>query len=93
MKFEYNDNLGLTDEYIKELYWIAVLAKSNGQKKIPVHIFPAKLDSVKMNDLKLKYNNELIRFWQNLKTVYDYFEKNKKIPVIIVNEQGKYIIE
>ena len=83
----------ITDEYIKELYWIVVQAKSSGQKKIPVHIYPAKLESQKMKDLKLKYKIELIRFWENLRSVYDYFEKHKAIPVIKVNDQGKYIIE
>ena len=83
----------ITDEYIKELYWMTVLAKSNRQNKIPVHIYPAKLDSPKMNGLKLKYSNDLSGFWENLKSVYDYFEKHKDIPVIKVNDQGKYIIK
>jgi len=83
----------ITDEYIKELYWMTVLAKSNGQNKIPVHIYPAKLESSKMNALKLKYSNDLFGFWKNLKSVYDYFEKHKEIPVIRVSDQGKYIIE
>ncbi len=35
----------LTDDKIKELYVLAVEARNNGQEKIPVHIFPAKLNS------------------------------------------------
>jgi hypothetical protein len=30
------------DDKIKELYIFAIEAKSHGQSKIPVHIFPAK---------------------------------------------------
>jgi len=83
----------ITDEYIKELYWMAVLAKANGQNKIPVHIYPAKLESSKMNALKYKYSSDLYGFWENLKSVYDYFEKHRDISDIKVNDQGKYIIE
>jgi len=84
----------ITDDYIKELYWIAVQAKSKGQNKIPVHIFPAKLEELKLNELKQNYGNkrDLIEFWENLKKVYDYFEKYKKIPDKKVDEKGKYII-
>lgn len=34
----------ITDEKIKELYWIALLARRSGQRRIPVHIFPARMD-------------------------------------------------
>ena len=32
--------VAITDDLIKEVYWLAVLARSNGQTDIPVHIFP-----------------------------------------------------
>jgi hypothetical protein len=35
--------LAITDEGIRELYWLAVEARSVGQRRIPVHIFPARL--------------------------------------------------
>jgi hypothetical protein len=27
----------------------------------------------------------------NLKSAYDYFEKYRKLPVVMVNSQGKYV--
>jgi len=83
----------INDEYIKELYWITVQAKSKGQNRIPVHIFPAKLEESKMIILKNRYNSGLINFWNNLKSIYDYFEDYKTIPDIKVDEKGKYIID
>ncbi|PCJ83710.1 MAG: hypothetical protein COA57_10675 [Flavobacteriales bacterium] len=75
----------ITDDKIKELYVIAVEAKSKGQAKIPVHIFPAKMDVLPENKPELK------PFWKNLKRGYDYFEKNKKLPKVTVDAGGKYI--
>ena len=37
-------------------------------------------------------NKTLLNFWNNLKQVYDYFEKNKKLPKIKVNKDGTYAI-
>ena len=33
----------ITDDGIKEVYWLAVLARSLGQKHLPIQIFPARL--------------------------------------------------
>ena len=82
----------ITDEYIKEVYLLAVQAKSNGQVKIPVHIFPSKLDKPTMTQLKKTYNTDatLVRFWENLQIGYQWFEKYRNLPKISVNSDGKY---
>lgn len=82
----------ITDEYIKEVYWLAVQAKSNGHSKIPVHIFPTKLDDRTMTRLKSTFpnNDTLINFWKNLKIGYNWFEKSRKLSKISVNRQGVY---
>ncbi len=84
----------ITDEQIKELYVIALDARSNGQKKIPVHIYPARMNDVNMNMLK-KFstaNDTLWNFWINLKEGYDYFETSRTLPEITVDKSGKYVI-
>ena len=85
----------ITDDKIKELYVLAVEAKSSGQSKIPVHIFPAKLGTSNFDILKTEFsgNDKLIKFWQNLKSGYDYFEKNKQLPDITVDNNGKYLFK
>jgi murein L,D-transpeptidase YafK len=82
----------ITDEYIKELYVMAVEAKNNGQQKIPIHIYPARLDEKGMQNLKTNYaaQPELIRFWENLRPVFQYFETNRKLSVVKVNAKGLY---
>ncbi len=82
----------ITDEYIKEIYWVTVQAKSNGHAKIPVHIFPTKLDNHAMARLKSTFPNDdtLINFWKNLQIGYNWFEKSRRLPTISVNPQGIY---
>ncbi|HET9532720.1 MAG TPA: L,D-transpeptidase family protein, partial [Blastocatellia bacterium] len=68
----------ITDDGIKELYIVAVAARSYGQSAIPVHIFPTKLDSAGMKRLERKFNGEarLLDFWLNLKLGFDFFERD-----------------
>jgi murein L,D-transpeptidase YafK len=82
----------LTDEYIKEVYILAVEARNDGQENIPVNIFPSKLNEVGIKKLSKEYsdNQNLMDFWRNIKTGYDYFEKNKRPPIVSIDKTGKY---
>jgi murein L,D-transpeptidase YafK len=82
----------LTDDKIKEVYIAAVEAKSNGQKKIQVHIFPCRLTETNLKNLKRKYTSDikLVHFWENLKPGYDYFENTKTLAAVSVNKDGTY---
>jgi len=85
----------ITDDKIKELYVFAVEAKNNGQVKIPVHIFPARLTAKNIEKLKNEYHSdkELLEFWKNLKEGYDYFETKRTLPTVSVTNIGKYEFE
>ncbi|MBA4055194.1 MAG: hypothetical protein C0490_10815 [Marivirga sp.] len=80
----------LTDDKIKELYILAVEARNNGQQKIPVHIFPAKLSDSQLILLKKEFPSHA-DFWKNLQGVYTDFEKTKKLKVIRVSGNGDYV--
>lgn len=84
----------ITDDKIKELYIIAVESKNNGQEKIPIHIYPQKLDDYNFSMLLNEYkeNDSLINFWKNLKGIYDIFDRTKIIPNVKVDEKGRYVI-
>jgi len=82
----------LTDDKIKELYVLAVEAKNGGQDKIPVHIFPARLSAAELNALKTTFTAEAISFWENLRLVYDDFERSKVLKPVRVTRSGKYAI-
>jgi murein L,D-transpeptidase YafK len=84
--------LALTDEGIRELYWIAVEARAVGQTRIPVHIFPARLENRDMELLQsaFKARPDLVRFWDSLKPAYDFFQTSQRVPAVIVDGQGSY---
>lgn len=87
--------ISIQDENIKEVYWLMIQAHGAGQKEIPVHIFPSHLDEHSFASLKEEYqgDTEKLTLWENLQTGYLYFEKNKKLPTITVNDKGMYIFK
>ncbi|HEY5823678.1 MAG TPA: L,D-transpeptidase family protein [Cyclobacteriaceae bacterium] len=82
----------ITDDKINELYLLAVEAKNNGQEKIPVHIFPAKLDEGLIDTLAKEEsaNEKLVGFWENLQPIYKDFKNSKKLKTVSVNKKGEY---
>lgn len=80
----------LTDDKIKELYILAVEARNNGQQKIPVHIFPARLSDSELLTLSKEFPSQA-NFWGNLKVIYDDFEKTKKLNVVRISPKGEYL--
>ena len=87
--------LAMTDDIIDEIYVLAVEARNAGQIEIPVHIFPCRLTETKSEALFDKYPGSpyLVAFWKSLKKEYDYFEKHKQIPVIGIDDKGRYLIK
>lgn len=82
----------ITDDKIKELYVIAVEARNNGQTKIPVHIFPTRLDKGNLEQIvsELRPTDATKNFWKNLEPVYQDFESTRKLKAVKVNSKGDY---
>jgi murein L,D-transpeptidase YafK len=85
----------ITDQQIDELYILAAHAKDQGQDYIPVHIFPVRFNVVRsvnyLNNLA-KDDPALKKFAGRMEDAFDYFEKNKQLPVILINEKGEYLV-
>ena len=83
----------MTDEKIKEIYIYALQARHSGQAKIPVYIFPFRMTEKNMKEFKAYYKNkpELLSFWDNLKTGYEAFEKDKKELNVKIDSSGDYL--
>ncbi len=85
----------IRDEQIDELYILAAYAKDQGHDFIPVHIFPIRFDKEKSaNYLEslTKDDPALKKFSNRLEEAYDYFEKYKQLPVVMIGSKGEYII-
>lgn len=82
----------ITDDKIKELYVIAVEARNGGQEKIPVHIFPSRLDAGVVDQLIKEQKADAVAsaFWKNLESVYQDFERSKQLKPVRVKTTGEY---
>lgn len=87
--------LPLRDGPIEELYVIALDARTNGQKRIPVHLFPARMDEDGMRYLAREAEDvpELYAFWQELLPGYLAFEKTRRPPKISITSKGAYVVK
>jgi len=84
----------MTDEVIEQVYWLAVEARASGQRAIPIHIFPSRMDDVLMNELWRQVEGDWStwRFWLSLKAAYDHFEVERALPAAQPDQRGFYRI-
>lgn len=85
----------ITDQQIDELYILAAYAKDRGQDFIPVHIFPIRFNkekSISYLESITKDNKAMKKFAERLEDAFDYFEKYKQLPVVMIGTKGEYII-
>ncbi len=84
----------VTDEHIRELYWLSVEARANGLERIPVHIFPTRMDSIGMAWLRPfgATRADLGPFWDELRAGYEFFERHRRVPGVIVEADGAYSV-
>ncbi|HXN96164.1 MAG TPA: L,D-transpeptidase family protein [Candidatus Acidoferrales bacterium] len=82
----------ITDEGIKEIYWLAVLVHNQDHQHLPIQIFPVRLTDDGLKTLVTTHATQpaLIAFWGNLKQGYDLFERNHRLPRIKTRADGAY---
>lgn len=82
----------ITDDGIKEVYWLAVQVHSAAQRHIPIEIFPARLTESGFNALAESHPNqqELIAFWSNLREGFELFERDHQSLRVTVSSDGRY---
>jgi len=84
--------LPMTDDKIKEIYLYAIHARNNGQLKIPVYVFPFRMTEENMKKYSAEYSNDkrLLKFWKNIKSGYEEFEREYKEVSYTVSKEGEY---
>jgi murein L,D-transpeptidase YafK len=88
--------LPLTNTLMEELYIISMLARDKGQSKIPVHIFPCRLneDSCQEKlDVLSRVNPTLRGFWNRLMPGFFYFENTRTPPEVRALKDGTYLLK
>jgi murein L,D-transpeptidase YafK len=83
----------LGDEAIEEVYVAAVDMRETSQRKIQVHIFPARMDGPaweKRAAEETKRRPELTAFWAQLQPAYAAFERDRLVPEMRITNDGRY---
>lgn len=71
----------MTDEGIEEIYTLMGAALKGGQPFVRVHVFPFPMTAENMTAHK---DNTNIDFWKNLKTGWEWFERENRPPNVNV---------
>jgi murein L,D-transpeptidase YafK len=74
----------MTDPYIEEIYTMAYKALKAGQQRIPLHIFPFRMNTKKLNSFS---GSNVYPFWKNIKLGYNMFERSHVPPVVYVDKK------
>jgi len=84
--------LPITDDKIKELYIMCIEAKDWGQPKIPVTIFPCRMDENNYDKLKARHLGETkkLGLWADLKKGHDLFNAGKQLPSVSFLANGRH---
>lgn len=84
--------LPITDDQIRDLYIFCVEARNNGQEKIPVTIFPARMEGEDYARLYRAFSNDpdISGLWADLKKGFDIFNETKKLPVVSFLANGRH---
>lgn len=77
----------ITDSKIEVLYELASRAKTNGQNRIQVHIFPSQ-----ELEVLIKEGNQHQAFWKELLPIFNYFETKKQLPKFWIRQNGSYAL-
>ena len=80
----------MTDEKIEEIYGLVKSALYNGQKSVPVHIYPFKMSA---QNMARHSQNRWYDFWTELKEGYDYFESEHRPPRVKVENKHYIFLE
>jgi murein L,D-transpeptidase YafK len=86
----------ITDSQIEELYILAAHAKDLGEDFIPVHIFPVNFNnphSVEYLNKYLQSFSEYAPFAKSMLNAFNYFEKYREVPFVMVSARGEYVTE
>ncbi|MDY6856330.1 MAG: hypothetical protein SWO11_16850 [Thermodesulfobacteriota bacterium] len=78
----------MTDKNIEKIYALADAALRNGQK-FRVHIFPSRMTE---KNMKAYHISKWFPFWDNLKEGYDFFEKYREPPNVLV-KNNRHLFE
>ncbi|MBC7850610.1 MAG: L,D-transpeptidase family protein [Chitinophagaceae bacterium] len=86
----------ITNGQIEELYILATHARNAGQDFIPVHIFPVQFKNQRSVDYLTRFLKDFPEYTSlsaQMKLAYQYFDKTKELPIVMISKKGNYVVE
>jgi murein L,D-transpeptidase YafK len=83
--------LPIGNDGIDEVYLMALDAEN--RTTVPLHIFPARMSGAEWEEFVMAFrfsDPDLVKFWQQLRPGYDFFERTRQIPRVAVEKDGSY---
>jgi murein L,D-transpeptidase YafK len=83
------------DAAIDEVYLAALDAHAQGQARIAVYVFPARMSGPEWEQFaasEISRRPELESFWAQLQPAFDSFERRRVLPSITVTADGRYLV-
>lgn len=85
--------LPIEDGPIEELFLAVLDTRRTFSAKVPVHIFPTRLDKQGMDELQ-KLQSKHMDFWRELQPIYEAFEQDRRVPRTRVDgKTGRYRVQ
>lgn len=78
------------DAAIEEIYTLVAAALEHGQDRVPVHVFPFRMDS---GWEQQHQNSEWLPFWRELAPAYSAFAQNGRPPRVSVKDRRYVVVE
>lgn len=83
--------VAIQDDPMEEVYVLAVETRNQGQRKVPVHLFPEAMDEQGLRHLRAQAQwPENQTLWQELARAYQLVNEQGRVPEFSIDGQGTY---
>lgn len=83
----------IEDDPIEEVYLMALDTSRGGRVRVPIHIFPTRLDPAGLASASAGAAPEVASLWRELAAVYQAFEATHRVPVVTIDPRtGAYAV-
>ncbi|MDP6942542.1 MAG: hypothetical protein QF464_00205 [Myxococcota bacterium] len=83
--------LTIEDGPIERVYLAAIMARDQGQRGLPVHLFPCRFGEARCEATlaaEVQHDPSLAPLWRSLRSVHDAFEPTRVVPRVRVTRSG-----
>lgn len=80
---------------IERVFLTVLDASRAGKRKVPIHVFPARMDAAGMRTLEAHAakDPDLLAFWRELQPIYRAFEDTQRVPEVDIDPKtGAYAL-